>query len=130
MFAVIVGGVTMTEARDVTSVPPQYTRVLATPLRSVIEPATITSRRHSHSHALRSVSLFCSEMPTCRRDLLHLRELRTQTFGPPKYESLVAQLLKRILDSSKPDLQPDVQHVSTGLLDLLKTGFSMFKKVR
>ena len=64
-----------------------------------------------------------------RDHLTYLSSLLKYSLGPPKYKSLITQLMERILDPSKPDLQPDVTHVSTGLMDLLKSGFSMFKKV-
>ena len=59
-----------------------------------------------------------------------MKDLRKESFGPPKYEPLLVKLLKQVFDPSRPDLHPDVEHISTGLMDLLKSGFSMFKKVK
>ncbi|XP_076802966.1 sec1 family domain-containing protein 2-like [Clavelina lepadiformis] len=64
-----------------------------------------------------------------RSQLSYLKDLRKESFGPPKYEPLLVKLLKQVFDPSRPDLHPDVEHISTGLMDLLKSGFSMFKKV-
>ena len=69
-------------------------------------------------------------LTSCRQHLHHFQSLLTTSLGPPVYKSLLTRFVKRVLDPSKPDLQPDVEYVSTGLMDLLKSGFSMFKKVR
>lgn len=45
------------------------------------------------------------------------------------YKPLLKQVVEEIFNPEKPD-PIDIEHVSSGLTDLLKTGFSMFMKVR
>uniref|UniRef100_H2YU06 Sec1 family domain-containing protein 2 n=1 Tax=Ciona savignyi TaxID=51511 RepID=H2YU06_CIOSA len=68
-------------------------------------------------------------LTTPRNDLQIFNSLHQETMGPPEYSPLIGQILNKILDSNKPELEPDMEHISTGLMGLLKTGFSMFKKV-
>ncbi|KAK9399147.1 sec1 family domain-containing protein 2 [Crotalus adamanteus] len=44
------------------------------------------------------------------------------------YKPLMKQVLEEIYNPDRPDLV-DIEHMSSGLTDLLKTGFSMFMKV-
>ncbi|XP_067154159.1 sec1 family domain-containing protein 2 [Apteryx mantelli] len=44
------------------------------------------------------------------------------------YKPLLKQVVEEICNSDRPD-PVDIEHVSSGLTDLLKTGFSMFMKV-
>lgn len=44
------------------------------------------------------------------------------------YKPLLKQIVEEIFNPEKPD-PIDVEHMSSGLTDLLKTGFSMFMKV-
>ncbi|XP_078494470.1 sec1 family domain-containing protein 2 [Ciona intestinalis] len=64
-----------------------------------------------------------------RADLKLFNSLHQETMGPPEYVSLISQILNKVLDPAKPEIEPDMEHISTGLMGLLKTGFSMFKKV-
>lgn len=45
------------------------------------------------------------------------------------YRPLLKQVVEEIFHPEKPD-PTDIEHVSSGLTDLLKTGFSMFMKVQ
>ncbi|EPQ14507.1 Sec1 family domain-containing protein 2 [Myotis brandtii] len=44
------------------------------------------------------------------------------------YKPLLKQVVEEIFDPERPD-PVDIEHMSSGLTDLLKTGFSMFMKV-
>uniref|UniRef100_A0A8C6EIG1 Sec1 family domain-containing protein 2 n=1 Tax=Microcebus murinus TaxID=30608 RepID=A0A8C6EIG1_MICMU len=44
------------------------------------------------------------------------------------YKPLLKQIVEEIFNPEKPD-PVDIEHMSSGLTDLLKTGFSMFMKV-
>ncbi|KAF0883267.1 SCFD2 protein, partial [Crocuta crocuta] len=44
------------------------------------------------------------------------------------YKPLLRQVVEEIFNPEKPD-PADIEHMSSGLTDLLKTGFSMFMKV-
>ncbi|NWT55178.1 SCFD2 protein, partial [Erythrocercus mccallii] len=44
------------------------------------------------------------------------------------YKSLLKQVVEEICNPDRPD-PVDIEHISSGLTDLLKTGFSMFMKV-
>lgn len=48
--------------------------------------------------------------------------------NPAAYKPLLKQVLEEIFHAGRPD-SLDIEHVSSGLTDLLKTGFSMFMKV-
>nr|XP_039253421.1 sec1 family domain-containing protein 2-like [Styela clava] len=48
---------------------------------------------------------------------------------PPSYQPLLSQVIERIFHPLKPDLDPDIEHITTGRKDLLKMGMSMFRKV-
>lgn len=45
------------------------------------------------------------------------------------YKPLLKQVVEEIFDPERPD-PVDIEHMSSGLTDLLKTGFSMFMKVK
>lgn len=45
------------------------------------------------------------------------------------YKPLLRQVVEEIFNPEKPD-PVDIEHMSSGLTDLLKTGFSMFMKVK
>lgn len=45
------------------------------------------------------------------------------------YRPFLRQVLEEIFHPDRPE-SPDIEHMSGGLTDLLKTGFSMFMKVR
>ncbi|NXG26811.1 SCFD2 protein, partial [Dromaius novaehollandiae] len=49
-------------------------------------------------------------------------------FVQASYKPLLKQVVEEICNSDRPD-PVDIEHVSSGLSDLLKTGFSMFMKV-
>uniref|UniRef100_A0A3B3ZNK8 Sec1 family domain containing 2 n=1 Tax=Periophthalmus magnuspinnatus TaxID=409849 RepID=A0A3B3ZNK8_9GOBI len=44
------------------------------------------------------------------------------------YRPFLKQILEEVFHSDRPEC-PDIEHMSGGLTDLLKTGFSMFMKV-
>ncbi|KAJ1215091.1 hypothetical protein NDU88_002701 [Pleurodeles waltl] len=48
--------------------------------------------------------------------------------NPAAYKPLLKQVLEEIFQADRPDSM-DIEHMSSGLTDLLKTGFSMFMKV-
>ena len=45
------------------------------------------------------------------------------------YKPLLKQVVEEIFNPERPD-PVDIEHMSSGLTDLLKTGFSMFMKVK
>lgn len=45
------------------------------------------------------------------------------------YRPFLRQVLEELFHPDRPEC-PDIEHMSGGLTDLLKTGFSMFMKVR
>jgi hypothetical protein len=45
------------------------------------------------------------------------------------YRPFLRQVLEEIFHPDRPE-SPDIEHMSGGLTDMLKTGFSMFMKVR
>lgn len=45
------------------------------------------------------------------------------------YRPFLRQVLEEVFHPDRPEC-PDIEHMSGGLTDLLKTGFSMFMKVR
>ncbi|NXN35323.1 SCFD2 protein, partial [Rhinoptilus africanus] len=49
-------------------------------------------------------------------------------FVQASYKPLLKQVVEEICNPDRPD-PVDIEHVSSGLTDLLKTGFSMFMKV-
>ncbi|NXO51618.1 SCFD2 protein, partial [Aramus guarauna] len=49
-------------------------------------------------------------------------------FVQASYKPLLKQVVEEICNADRPD-PVDIEHVSSGLTDLLKTGFSMFMKV-
>ncbi|NXJ62957.1 SCFD2 protein, partial [Rostratula benghalensis] len=49
-------------------------------------------------------------------------------FFPASYKPLLKQVVEEICNPDRPD-PVDIEHMSSGLTDLLKTGFSMFMKV-
>ncbi|NXS97205.1 SCFD2 protein, partial [Jacana jacana] len=49
-------------------------------------------------------------------------------FSPASYKPLLKQVVEEICNPDRPD-PVDIEHMSSGLTDLLKTGFSMFMKV-
>ncbi|NXH10449.1 SCFD2 protein, partial [Bucco capensis] len=49
-------------------------------------------------------------------------------FVQASYKPLLKQIVEEICNADRPD-PVDIEHVSSGLTDLLKTGFSMFMKV-
>ncbi|XP_062306912.1 sec1 family domain-containing protein 2-like [Osmerus eperlanus] len=65
-----------------------------------------------------------------RDHLKQLRSLYTASDGmhQASYRPLLRQVLELVLHPDRPE-SPDVEHMSGGLTDLLKTGFSMFMKV-
>ncbi|TNN22014.1 Sec1 family domain-containing protein 2 [Liparis tanakae] len=50
-------------------------------------------------------------------------------FSSASYRPFLRQVLEEAFHPDRPDC-PDMEHTSGGLADLLKTGFSMFMKVR
>lgn len=55
--------------------------------------------------------------------------LHTLLSSQASYKPLLKQVVEDIFNPEKPD-PVDIEHMSSGLTDLLKTGFSMFMKVR
>ncbi|NXX77653.1 SCFD2 protein, partial [Urocolius indicus] len=51
-----------------------------------------------------------------------------QASGWASYKPLLKQVVEEICNPDRPD-PVDIEHISSGLTDLLKTGFSMFMKV-
>lgn len=49
-------------------------------------------------------------------------------FAQASYKPLLKQVVEEICNPDRPD-PVDIEHMSSGLTDLLKTGFSMFMKV-
>lgn len=49
-------------------------------------------------------------------------------FVQASYKPLLKQIVEDIYNPDRPD-PVDIEHMSSGLTDLLKTGFSMFMKV-
>ncbi|ELV12644.1 Sec1 family domain-containing protein 2 [Tupaia chinensis] len=49
-------------------------------------------------------------------------------FSLASYKPLLKQVVEEIFNPERPD-PVDIEHMSSGLTDLLKTGFSMFMKV-
>lgn len=49
-------------------------------------------------------------------------------FVQASYKPLLKQVVEEICNPDRPD-PIDIEHISSGLTDLLKTGFSMFMKV-
>ncbi|KAF4790461.1 sec1 family domain-containing protein 2 [Turdus rufiventris] len=54
-------------------------------------------------------------------------KLKEGKFGA-SYKPLLKQVVEEICNPDRPD-PVDIEHISSGLTDLLKTGFSMFMKV-
>lgn len=50
-------------------------------------------------------------------------------FYQATYRPFLRQILEEVFHPDRPEC-PDIEHMSGGLTDLLKTGFSMFMKVR
>lgn len=65
-----------------------------------------------------------------RDHLKQLRSVYTASDGvhQASYRPFLRQLLEEVFHPDRPEC-PDVEHMSGGLTDLLKTGFSMFMKV-
>lgn len=65
-----------------------------------------------------------------RNHLKQLRSVLTPSDGvhQANYRPFLRQILEEIFHSDRPEC-PDIEHMSGGLTDLLKTGFSMFMKV-
>nr|KAF6502463.1 sec1 family domain containing 2 [Molossus molossus] len=77
------------------------------------------------------------ELFTSLRDIAGARSLMKQfksVYVPgnhthqASYRPLLKQVVEEIFDPERPD-PVDIEHMSSGLTDLLKTGFSMFMKV-
>ncbi|NXP74755.1 SCFD2 protein, partial [Ramphastos sulfuratus] len=49
-------------------------------------------------------------------------------FPSASYKPLLKQVVEEVCNAERPD-PLDIEHLSAGLTDLLKTGFSMFMKV-
>ncbi|KAG8504958.1 Sec1 family domain-containing protein 2, partial [Galemys pyrenaicus] len=60
-------------------------------------------------------------------DIAGARNLMKQ-FKSASYKPLLKQVVEEIFNPERPD-PVDIEHMSSGLTDLLKTGFSMFMKV-
>ncbi|MGH0174606.1 UNVERIFIED_CONTAM: hypothetical protein FKN15_070845 [Acipenser sinensis] len=54
--------------------------------------------------------------------------LRRATLKEGTYRPLLKQVVEEIFHPDRPD-PVDIEHMSAGLTDLLKTGFSMFMKI-
>lgn len=48
---------------------------------------------------------------------------------PPSHNPLLPEVVEKIFNRNKPELQPDIEHITTGRKDILKMGMSMFRKV-
>ncbi|XP_014852979.1 PREDICTED: sec1 family domain-containing protein 2 [Poecilia mexicana] len=66
-----------------------------------------------------------------RDHLKQLRSVYTASDGvhQASYRPFLRQILEEVFHPDRPEC-PDIEHMSGGLTDLLKTGFSMFMKVR
>ncbi|NWX99468.1 SCFD2 protein, partial [Nothoprocta ornata] len=68
------------------------------------------------------------------RARMHMKQFNSihnpgsNTHQAASYKPLLKQVVEEICNSERPD-PVDIEHVSSGLTDLLKTGFSMFMKV-
>ncbi|KAG8134903.1 hypothetical protein E2320_007979, partial [Naja naja] len=62
------------------------------------------------------------------RDVTRART-RMKQFNSASYKPLMKQVVEEIYNPDRPD-PVDIEHMSSGLTDILKTGFSMFMKVR
>uniref|UniRef100_G3T1C9 Sec1 family domain containing 2 n=1 Tax=Loxodonta africana TaxID=9785 RepID=G3T1C9_LOXAF len=78
-----------------------------------------------------------NELMSSLRDVAGARELMKQfksVYVPgshthqASYKPLLKQVVEEIFNPERPD-PIDIEHMSSGLTDLLKTGFSMFMKV-
>ncbi|EGV93681.1 Sec1 family domain-containing protein 2 [Cricetulus griseus] len=56
------------------------------------------------------------------------RTFQQESRKEASYKPLLKQVVEEIFNPEKPD-PTDIEHTSSGLTDLLKTGFSMFMKV-
>ncbi|ETE57967.1 Sec1 family domain-containing protein 2, partial [Ophiophagus hannah] len=61
------------------------------------------------------------------RDVTRARTHMKQ-FNSASYKPLMKQVVEEIYNPDRPD-PVDIEHMSSGLTDLLKTGFSMFMKL-
>ncbi|NWX14794.1 SCFD2 protein, partial [Aegotheles bennettii] len=68
------------------------------------------------------------------RARMHMKQFNSihnpgsNTHQAASYKPLLKQVVEEICNPDRPD-PVDIEHVSSGLTDLLKTGFSMFMKV-
>ncbi|RXN16288.1 sec1 family domain-containing 2 [Labeo rohita] len=85
--------------------------------------------KHAHS-ALENVFETLRGVSHARDHLKHFNSVYTASDGAHQatYRPLLKQVLEEIFHPDRREC-PDVEHMSGGLTDLLKTGFSMFMKV-
>lgn len=57
------------------------------------------------------------------------KTVKLSDIEPPSHNPLLPQVVERIFHGNKPELQPDIEHITTGRKDILKMGMSMFRKV-
>ncbi|KTG00775.1 hypothetical protein cypCar_00014166 [Cyprinus carpio] len=93
---------------------------------SVPEELTV---EHAHS-ALENVFETLRGVSHARDHLKHFSSVYSPSDGAHQatYRPLLKQVLEEIFHPDRREC-PDVEHMSGGLTDLLKTGFSMFMKV-
>uniref|UniRef100_A0A672QGR7 Sec1 family domain containing 2 n=2 Tax=Sinocyclocheilus grahami TaxID=75366 RepID=A0A672QGR7_SINGR len=97
-------------------------------ITGVSGPEELTVER-AHS-ALENVFETLRGVCHARDHLKHFSSVYTPSDGPHQatYRPLLKQVLEEIFHPDRREC-PDVEHMSGGLTDLLKTGFSMFMKV-
>ncbi|XP_015249780.1 PREDICTED: sec1 family domain-containing protein 2-like, partial [Cyprinodon variegatus] len=86
-----------------------------------------TERAHSAVEKMFETLRGLSHM---RDHLKQLRSVYTASDGVHQatYRPFLRQILEEVFQPDRPEC-PDIEHMSGGLTDLLKTGFSMFMKV-
>uniref|UniRef100_A0AAY4C3A2 Sec1 family domain-containing protein 2 n=1 Tax=Denticeps clupeoides TaxID=299321 RepID=A0AAY4C3A2_9TELE len=97
-------------------------------ITGVLSPAELVMER-AHS-VLESVFTTLRGLGHARSHMKQLRSVYSPSDGVHQatYRPFIKQILEEIFHPDRPEC-PDIEHASSGLTDLLKTGFSMFMKV-
>ncbi|XP_074525225.1 sec1 family domain-containing protein 2 [Halichoeres trimaculatus] len=97
-------------------------------LTGCVNPAELTTER-AHS-AVEEMFETLRGLSHTRDHLKQLRSVYTASDGVHQatYSPFLRQILEEVFHPDKPEC-PDIEHMSGGLTDLLKSGFSMFMKV-
>ncbi|XP_066136932.1 sec1 family domain-containing protein 2 [Saccopteryx bilineata] len=130
-----------TEDKDLAETEEKVKRALAQVFceESVLSPLLqkITGCDSSSNLTFHLSKIAVDEIFTSLRDIAGARSLMKQlksVYAPgnhthqASYKPLLKQVVEEIFDPERPD-PVDIEHMSAGLTDLLKTGFSMFMKV-